>query len=583
MRLLLIAASVFVFLSGAPLQSSAQQAIKNTPSSGRILVFDAKSLTNQPPLRKPSAFSSEGDPLAPEQTFGKKAKIAGILSNEEGTYLVADMVGTNERIYFFYGGTIDGNRIPLPPGTHLESAPVSAKPIIADGKKAAVPPTQLPPIAQPKDSSAGANLTGWALAVFFSLCAGVLGTWYREARSQLEQYKPLINIDMELVTRQKAVSIAQSREQEILKSLAESQAQLAKLASDIAILTDDHDLLSAGFYKPRYAFADAKQYAERLEEIRDRQKRMIKEKTAIICSTEWSVGNSRAEGKKMTDRTIKLGLAAFNVQCDNEIFSVRFDNIDRSELKMAKIRENVDRLLEPNRCKIVEPFFKLKLEELYLAYEYEEQREKEKEEQRMLREQIREEEKARREAERAEVDARREEERFAKALVKAKEELEEKSGAEREAHATKVAELEALLQAANEKKARAKSLAEQTRMGHVYIISNIGSFGENVFKIGMTRRWDPMDRIWELSDASVPFDFDVHALVKSDDAPALERKLHMAFINHRINKVNERKEFFKVSLEEIAEECRRHHGSELELTLIAEAKEYRQTVALASS
>ncbi len=219
----------------------------------------------------------------------------------------------------------------------------------------------------------------------------------------------------------------------------------------------------------------------------------------------------------------------------------------------------------------------------YLAYEYEEQLQKEKEEQRQLREQMREEEKARREAERTEAEAESEEKRYEDALEKARRELEKKSEGEREVYTAKIAELEAQLREAHEKKERAKSLAEQTRRGHVYIISNIGSFGEHIYKIGMTRRLDPMDRIWELGDASVPFDFDVHALVQSDDAPGLERKLHEMFNERRVNRVNERKEFFRVRLEEISEACKRYHSQEFRLTLLAEAKEYRQSLAMSQT
>ncbi len=118
-----------------------------------------------------------------------------------------------------------------------------------------------------------------------------------------------------------------------------------------------------------------------------------------------------------------------------------------------------------------------------------------------------------------------------------------------------------------------------TRSGHVYVISNVGSFGEHVYKIGMTRRLDPMDRIRELGDASVPFQFDVHAIIYSDDAPALESELHKAFDGQRVNRVNERKEFFRVPIEQIATTVREQRG-EIEITLTAEAAEYRMTQAI---
>ena len=142
----------------------------------------------------------------------------------------------------------------------------------------------------------------------------------------------------------------------------------------------------------------------------------------------------------------------------------------------------------------------------------------------------------------------------------------------------KITELEARIAEAQRNKERAKSMAEQTRRGHVYIISNIGSFGNNIYKIGMTRRLDPMDRIRELGNASVPFPFDVHAIIFSEDAPSLERELHRAFEQKRVNKINPRKEFFNVTLQEI-EKLVRKNGSNIEFIKTAEAKDYRETEA----
>lgn len=405
-----------------------------------------------------------------------------------------------------------------------------------------------------------------------ALILGFVAKKYMDAQKQLEKYKPILDID-------KATS-EMLKKTEDLKSIIEQQQQLFdKLSKDVKILSDDFDLSEAGFYKSKYNFNDSGKYEKRMDEIRENQKLLIKDKRAIICSTEWQVGGSKAEGKKMTERNIKLGLSAFNVQCDNEILKVKFDNIDKAEEKIKKIRENVDKLLEPNHCKITEDFFKLKMEELFLAYEFQEQLQKEKEEQRAIKEQMRDEEKARREIEKMQADAEKEEARFAAALEKAKQELDKKKDKDKESFLLKIADLEAKLKEAQENKERAKSQAEMTRRGHVYIISNIGSFGENIYKIGMTRRLDPIDRVDELSDASVPFDFDIHALIQSEDAPALERKLHEVFTDKRMNKVNERKEFFRVSLGEIESALKHHHKTELKLTLVAEAKEWRQTLA----
>jgi hypothetical protein len=143
----------------------------------------------------------------------------------------------------------------------------------------------------------------------------------------------------------------------------------------------------------------------------------------------------------------------------------------------------------------------------------------------------------------------------------------------------KLAELAARLVAAEAKNQRALSMAQQTRAGHVYVISNIGSFGEDVLKIGLTRRLEPLDRIRELGDASVPFDFDVHALIRSEDAPALERELQRHFVRQQVNKVNARKEFFRVKLQNVRELVT-SLGHEASFTLAAECREWKETQAI---
>ncbi len=192
---------------------------------------------------------------------------------------------------------------------------------------------------------------------------------------------------------------------------------------------------------------------------------------------------------------------------------------------------------------------------------------------------MREEERARREYEKAMAKAEQEEARYEKALAQARSELETAQGAKQAKLEAKLAELQARLAEAQANKQRAISQAQLTKTGHVYVISNIGSFGEGVYKIGMTRRLEPLDRVRELGDASVPFPFDVHAMIHSDDAPGLEAALHRRFTGRRLNLINERKEFFEVSLTEI-EQAVVDHGAEIEFTRVAEAEQYRRSVAL---
>jgi len=352
-----------------------------------------------------------------------------------------------------------------------------------------------------------------------------------------------------------------------------------KLRKECDFYTDSIDLISYGFYKPKYDYEDSRIYKEELEEITSEQKELIREKMAIDSNTEWQVEGSKAKGRVMINRIIKLALNAYNVQCDNTILKVKFNNMIASQKRLEKIKDNINKLLEPNHCNITDDFHDLKKRELDLSFEYQEKLQEEKEEQRRIREQMREEEKVKRDIEKAKMEAEKDEKLNEAAIVKAKKDLEGKSDAEKLKYEAIIKELEGRLEEAHQKKERAISQAEKTKRGHVYVISNIGSFGDKIYKIGVTRRLEPMDRVKELGDASVPFSFDVHGMIFSDNAPELETKLHQKFKNKRVNKINTRKEFFKVNLEEIQKECEKF-DSKIELTKVAEAKDFRETQAL---
>ncbi len=167
-----------------------------------------------------------------------------------------------------------------------------------------------------------------------------------------------------------------------------------------------------------------------------------------------------------------------------------------------------------------------------------------------------------------------------KALEKARKELAAANEDQRLQYETQLAELEDKLKEAESRGVRALSMAQQTRRGHVYVISNIGSFGEQVFKIGMTRRLEPLDRVKELGDASVPFEFDVHAMIYSEDAPALEKQLHREFELQSVNRINPRKEFFKLPLKQIREAVEDFGLKEVHWTMKAHAAEYFETLSI---
>ncbi|MDU3303955.1 MAG: DUF4041 domain-containing protein, partial [Enterobacter ludwigii] len=338
---------------------------------------------------------------------------------------------------------------------------------------------------------------------------------------------------------------------------------------------------------PHCEFDTSEAFQDARRADRQRQKDMLRVKGelgAIYCTTEWTVHGSKSEGKKMTTRGINMTARAFNGECDAAIANTTFKNVTNMESRIYKAFDVLNKLNEVNTIHINPAYRDLKLEELQLTFEYRAKKQQEKEEQREIRAQMAEERKAQAEIERAIRDAEDEERRAQKALDKARKEMAEKLAKMTEEQASKYQEkidaLQDALTEAEQKGQKALSMAQQTRRGHVYVISNIGSFGEDVFKIGMTRRLDPQDRIDELGSASVPFQFDVHAMIHSDDAPSMENTLHQYFSDKRTNLVNRRKEVFNVTLEEIKDAVFKAAGDDVDFIETAAAQHFHETKAI---
>ena len=213
-------------------------------------------------------------------------------------------------------------------------------------------------------------------------------------------------------------------------------------------------------------------------------------------------------------------------------------------------------------------------------FKYEYQKEQERLQQKAIREQMVEEEKVRREIVKEKAKIEKEENQFKNEITKLMSYMQKSNEAEKQLYIDKIHELEAKLKQVEADKKDVLNREQNTRAGYVYVISNIGSFGEDVYKIGMTRRLEPMDRVKELGDASVPFEFDVHAMIFSDDAPALETVLHNTFRDNQVNKVNPRKEFFRVKLSEIEKVIKENFNATVTFTKVAEAAQYRESLKL---
>jgi hypothetical protein len=395
-----------------------------------------------------------------------------------------------------------------------------------------------------------------------------------------KKYTPLIEFDSEIENRNIQL-LKLNEELNILNEKYKVGLELLnKLEKECDLYSNSIEIGEFGLYQPQFDFDTSESFKMQLEYNYSLQKDIIRANRAAVCRTEWTVNGSKSEGKKQTKQVIKLILFAFNGECDSVIAKVKWNNVTKARERILKSFENINKLGETNTISITEDYLKLKLDELALTYEYEQKKQEEKEEQRRIRELMREEEKAQREFEKAQREAEEEEDRFQKALDKARKQLGLVSDSEIELLNSQISSLEIKLQEAHEKKERAISMAQLTKAGHIYIISNLGSFGENVYKIGMTRRLEPLDRVRELGDASVPFHFDVHAVIYSENAPQLEYELHRKFSDRRLNRKNFRKEFFKVTLDEIEFEVKKHANAEIEFTKIGEAREYRETLAL---
>ena len=315
-----------------------------------------------------------------------------------------------------------------------------------------------------------------------------------------------------------------------------------------------------------------------LTEIREKQKKMVREGTAIKSFGDWSIDGSKKKGQKLVKDNVKLTMRSFNNECDVIIRNVTWKNINNMEERMRKSFDYINKFNESSQIIISYEYLSLKVAELYLVYEHALKAQSEKDYQAELRRQEKEEQELLRDLERI----TREENKLQNLLDKIKQKAEQASYEAKAQLEQQIYEISEELKEIQREHYRVKTMAEQTKYGYVYIISNIGSFGENVFKIGLTRRLDPMDRVRELSSASVPFVFDVHAMIFSEDAPALEARLHRKLSAQRINLVNSRKEFFRINLDEL-KQVLFEIDPNIDFIEDIEAKEYLQTLEIINS
>ncbi|WP_417400041.1 DUF4041 domain-containing protein [Hominenteromicrobium sp.] len=368
------------------------------------------------------------------------------------------------------------------------------------------------------------------------------------------------------------------------------QSTTAQLNNEIQIKRQQiYDLDEAvmlqdfGLYQPKYEMKNSEAYKERLTSIRQQQKDLVKTGNAVTGNSNWMVNGSKAQGNKMVKDMQKLLLRSFNSDCDSVIEKVKYNNYDSAFKRITASANAITKLGSIMNVAITTKYYQLKCEELSLALEYQIKKQEEKEAQKAARAQMREEAKLAKEIEEARRKAEKERTHYQNALTAIDAQIQTASGEHLEELKARRAELQTSLSEAEHIISDIDYREANQKAGYVYVISNIGSFGENVYKIGMTRRLDPMERIDELGDASVPFDFDVHAMIFSDNAPALEAALHRAFENRKVNMVNTRREFFNVTLDEIKAVVKANYDKTAEFIDVADAEQYRRSLKMKSS
>lgn len=354
-----------------------------------------------------------------------------------------------------------------------------------------------------------------------------------------EQLRPEHN-DIAILTKQ-LFDLKQEYKQEESKlssfqeNVADVENKLTELRKDYIELDEEILYQSYSLFKPMYDFASSEEYKEKLEEIRSQQKEMIRNKTAATCSTKWTVDGSEAKGRKVTNDNIKMLLRCFNTDCENAIDRVKYNNIESMRARINKSYESLNKLGESNSITISHTYLQLKMDELSLSIEYAIKKQEEKEEQKRIRQEMREQAKLEKELEEARKNIDKEKKHYSNALDKLNTQLEGSlSEEQKNSLLEKKEEIENQLSNLQQALDDVDYREANQKAGYVYVISNIGAFGENVYKIGMTRRLDPMERVDELGDASVPFNFDIHAMIFSEDAPKLEAALHKAFEDRKL-------------------------------------------------
>ena len=419
-----------------------------------------------------------------------------------------------------------------------------------------------------------------------------IGTYllYKKVSKQEEQVAEELQAKKDEMDNidEKLRQMEKDKEEELRIKLADKEAEinskdqeLKYLQEQLALAKEEDEMQTYGLYEPHYDFENATAYKEKLDEIKRKQKESVKDKTAAWGNPNMRLDGDLRKGQAMINDNIKQIIRTFNTECDGIIRKVKHSNMEASEKRIRKSYETLNKLNERVGVRIQPKYLDLKLEELHLAYEYQVKKQEEKELLAEAREREREEKKLRQKLEKEKNKFNRENDRLNNELSDAEAKLQAANDEEKAKLQAEIDKLKAALEKNNEEIEKIDKWEETPGAGYVYIISNIGSFGEDVFKIGVTRRDDPEERIRELSNASVPFKYDSHVFIFSEDAYNLESSLHERFDNKRVNKVNRRKEFFNIGIDDVKKIVEENKASVHSFVEEPEAEEYYDSLKMA--
>lgn len=401
----------------------------------------------------------------------------------------------------------------------------------------------------------------------------------RELAAELDR----LRAEMARLGMLSVVELEQRREQlgrELAEATAAAEAQKADLQRQLealrrqVVVTEETALLQeVGVYQYRHPLSDAVAYQARLADLQRQIKAMARDGGAVLATTDWRVNGSLTEGRRMVRDFSKLMLRAYNAEADNLVRGLKPYKLESAVDRLTKVAHTIARLGKTMDIRISEAYHRLRVTELELTADHLAKVAEEKEREREERARLREERRVQQEMEQERARLDKERRHWANVLKRLRDRGDEE-GVEKAQE--RLDEIDRSIEEVDYR-------AANVRAGYVYVISNIGAFGDRVVKIGMTRRLDPLDRVRELGDASVPFGFDVHALFFSEDAVGIEAELHRRLADRRVNRVNRRREFFYATPAEVKQHLLELTGSLLEYEEVPEALEYRQSRQMADS